>query len=132
MNASYILYYLFQHFSFPSHLYPNPWGSVSSPDFWNTAQKMIALFHSLLPSTASFPFMLYISKWAPLKTYALLKRFRFPAFHLHAILPESCFHSLPPPTFPLPPTSPGVRVVPSLSHSQPSTGFSFASQESPT
>lgn len=132
MNAPYILYYLFQNFSFPPHLYSNPWGCVSSPDFWNTAQKIIALFHSLLLSMAFFPFILYISKWAPLKTYALLKRYPFPALHLHAILPESCFHSRPPSTFPLPPTPPGVRVVPSLSHSQPSTGLSFASQEPPT
>lgn len=106
MNAPYILYYLFQNFSFPPHLYSNPWGCVSSPDFWNTAQKIIALFHSLLLSMAFFPFILYISKWAPLKTYALLKRYPFPALHLHAILPESCFHSRPPSTFPLLPLSP--------------------------
>ena len=132
MNAPYILYYLFQHFSFPPHLYPNPWGCVPSPDFWNAAQRIIALFHSLLPSAASLPFMLHISKWAPLKKYALLKRYPFPAFLLHALLPESCLHFLPPSTFPLPPTPPGVRMVPSLSHSQPSIGFSFASQEPPT
>lgn len=131
MNAPYILYF-FNIFHFLLTFTPTPEDVSLLLTFETQPQKIIALFHSLLPSTASFPFMLYISKWAPLKTYALLKRYPFPAFRLHVILPESCFHSLPPSTLPLPPTPTGVRVVPSLSHSQPSTGFSFASKGPPT
>ena len=132
MNAPYILYYLFSlnRFLPPS---PHPLRMCFFSWLLIRSLKMTASSDSLLSSTASLPFMLYISKWDPLNKIDSLKGIALSSFSpswlslLKAVsTPSGPFHF--PPSF----YTPGVRIAPSLSHSQPITWILFcASQEPP-
>lgn len=137
MNVPYIFYYLFQHWAFPLHLCPTPWGSVSSPDFWYVESLQITASSDTLLSALyclQHPSLLCCisSSEIHLLKSTLLKLSPFPTFHLHVYSSWKLFpFLLHTSSLPIPSTPPIVRTVPSLSYSRAITWILFGASQGP-